>query len=53
MLLMYGQCYQSRYHNAQRVRRAISRETPFWAASVINLVERRNRQDRTQNFIKQ
>jgi hypothetical protein len=44
----------SRYQNAaaasrefQRVRRAISRKTPSWATSVINLVQRRNRQDRT------
>jgi hypothetical protein len=30
----------------QRVPRAISRKTLFWATSVINLVQRRNRQDR-------
>jgi hypothetical protein len=32
----------------QRVRRTISRKTPSWATSVINLRQRRNRQDRTQ-----
>jgi hypothetical protein len=30
----------------QRVSRAIYRKTPSWATSVINLVQRRNRQDR-------
>jgi hypothetical protein len=28
-------------------------KTPSWATSVINVVQRRNRQGRTQNFIKQ
>jgi hypothetical protein len=37
----------------QRVRRAISRKTPSWATLIINLVQWRNRQDRTQNFRKQ
>jgi hypothetical protein len=54
MLLMYGQCYQlSRYQNAAAASRAISRKTPSWATSVINLGQRRNGQDRTQNFRKQ
>jgi hypothetical protein len=35
MLLMYGQCY----HVIRMQRRAISRKTPSWATSVINLVE--------------
>jgi hypothetical protein len=37
----------------QRVRRAISKKTPSWTTSVINLVQRRNRQDRTQICRKQ
>jgi hypothetical protein len=57
MLLMYEQCYFITLSECscgvQKVRRAISRKTPSWATSVINLVQRRNRQDRTQNFRKQ
>jgi hypothetical protein len=56
MLQMYGQCYQSRYQNAAAASReyckAISGKTP-WARLVINLVQRRNGEDRTQNFRKQ
>jgi hypothetical protein len=47
----------SRYQNASAAFReyckAISGKTPFWARLVINLVQRRNGQDRTQNFRKQ
>jgi hypothetical protein len=49
---IYGQCYQNTAA-IQRVRRTISGKTPSWAPSVINLVQRRNRQDRTQNFRKE
>jgi hypothetical protein len=50
MLQMYGQCYHViRMQNAA----AASRETPSWARLVINKVQRRNGQDRTQNFRKQ
>jgi hypothetical protein len=57
MLQMYGQYYhvirmqlrgpESRYC------RAISGKIPSWARLVINLVQRRNGQDQTQNFRKQ
>jgi hypothetical protein len=55
MLLMHGQCYHVIRISCgvQRVRSAISRKTPSWATPVINLGQRRNRQDRTQNFRKQ
>jgi hypothetical protein len=45
----------SRYQNASAASReyckAISRKTPSWATSVINLVQRRNRQDRNNKNI--
>jgi hypothetical protein len=55
MLLMYGQCYHVIRMQLRRPEstQTISRKTPSWAMSVINLVQRRNRQDRTQNFRKQ
>jgi hypothetical protein len=47
----------SRYQNAAAASReycrAISGKTPSWARLVINLAQRRNGQDRTQNFRKQ
>jgi hypothetical protein len=55
MLLMYGQ----RYHVIRmQLRRPESTQSDFrfpisWATSVINLVQRRNRQDQTQNLRKQ
>jgi dipeptidase len=49
-MLPYVWATLSRYQNAAA---AISRKTPFWATSVINLVQRKNRQDRTLNFRKQ
>jgi hypothetical protein len=43
MLLMYEQCYlitlSECSYSVQRVRRAISRKTPSWATSFINLVQ--------------
>jgi hypothetical protein len=47
----------SRYQNAAAASREYAERFPerhqSWATSVINLVQRRNRQDRTQNFRKQ
>jgi hypothetical protein len=51
MLLMYGQCYQkAAAAYREYAERFPERHNP---TSVINLVQRRNRQDRTQDFIKQ
>jgi hypothetical protein len=52
MLLMYGQCY---HVIRMQLRRPESTQSDFRkdTTSVINLVQRRNRQDRTQNFRKQ
>jgi hypothetical protein len=55
MLLMHGQCY---HVIRMQLRRPQSTQSDFqkdtiWATSVINLGQRRNRQDRTQNFRKQ
>jgi hypothetical protein len=54
MLLMYGQCY---HVIRMQLRRPESMQSDFqkdtiWATSVMNLVQRRNGQDRTQNFRK-
>jgi hypothetical protein len=46
MLLMYGQCY---HVIRMQLRRPESTQSDFQK----NLVQRRNRQDRTQNFRKQ
>jgi hypothetical protein len=50
MLQMHGQIL-SHYQNTSAASReyckAISGKTPFWARLVINLVQRRNGQDRT------
>jgi hypothetical protein len=59
MLLMYGQCY--RYHVIRmQPRRPESTQSDFQKDTIlghvsyyINLGQRRNRQDRTQNFRKQ
>jgi hypothetical protein len=57
MLQMHGQCYHVIRMHLQRPEsiycKAISGKTPFWARLVINLVQRRNGQDRIQNFRKQ
>jgi hypothetical protein len=45
MLQMHGQCYHIIRMHLQRPE--ISGKTPFWARLVINLVQRRNGQDRT------
>jgi hypothetical protein len=52
MLLMYGQCY---HVIRMQLRRLESTQSDFRkdTTSVINLVQRRNIQDRTQNFRKQ
>jgi hypothetical protein len=55
MLLMYGQCY---HVIRMQLRRPESTQSDFQKDTilghvVINLVQRRNRQDRTQNFRKQ
>jgi hypothetical protein len=52
MLQMHGQCYHVIRMHLQRPEsiakpKAISGKTPFWARLVINLVQRRNGQDRT------
>jgi hypothetical protein len=48
MLQMHGQCYHViRMHLQRPESIAISGKTPFWARLVINLVQRRNGQDRT------
>jgi hypothetical protein len=51
MLQMHGQCYYHviRMHlqRPESIAKAISGKTPFWARLVINLVQRRNGQDRT------
>jgi hypothetical protein len=49
MLQMHGQCYHVIRMHLQRPEycKAISGKTPFWAKLVINLVQRRNGQDRT------
>jgi hypothetical protein len=55
-MLMYGQCYQlSRHQNAAAASRDYAERFPErqWSTSVINLIQRRNRQDQTQNFRKQ
>jgi hypothetical protein len=44
MLQMHEQCYHVIRMHLQRPE---SRKTPFWARLVINLVQRRNGQDRT------
>jgi hypothetical protein len=55
MLLMYGQCYQNAAAASREyVERFPERHHPGPRQLLfINLVQRRNRQDRTQNFIKQ
>jgi endonuclease IV len=57
MLLMYGQCY---HVIRMQLRRPESKQSDFQKDTIlghvsyyINLVQRRNRQDRTQNFRKQ
>jgi hypothetical protein len=52
MLQMHGQCYhvityQNAFAASREYCKAISGKTPFWARLVINLVQRRNGQDRT------
>jgi hypothetical protein len=50
-MLQNARVMLSRYQNASAASReywkAISGKTPFWARLVINLVQRRNGQDRT------
>jgi hypothetical protein len=52
MLLMYRQCY---HVIRMQLRRPESTQSDFRkdTTSVINLVQRRNKQDQTQNFRKQ
>jgi hypothetical protein len=46
MLQMHGQCYHVIRMHLQRPE-SIAKRFPFWARLVINLVQRRNGQDRT------
>jgi hypothetical protein len=51
---MYAQCYQNTAAASREAAELLpERHHASWATSIINLVQQRNRQKRTQNFRKQ
>jgi hypothetical protein len=52
MLLKYGQCYQNKAAASREYAERFSERFHPGPRQFINLVQRRNRQDRTQNFRK-
>jgi hypothetical protein len=52
MLLKYGQCYQNIAPTSREYAERFSERFHPGPRQFINLVQRRNRQDRTQNFRK-